>query len=87
MPQFCVQFYANYTILATQRGAVAQWPLSKYAPGLDLFFFFRKPGNLANPFADSWNGFYYHHRYRSSPFLGFKDEAAENEEKMIKDSK
>ena len=24
--QFCILFYANYTILATQRGAVAQWP-------------------------------------------------------------
>ena len=26
MPQFCILIYANYTILATQRGAIAQWP-------------------------------------------------------------
>ena len=26
MPQFCILFYANYTILATQRGAMAQCP-------------------------------------------------------------
>ena len=32
MPQFCILFYANYTILATQRGAMAQWPPPKYAP-------------------------------------------------------
>ena len=32
MPQFCELFYANYTILATQRGAMAQWPPPKYAP-------------------------------------------------------
>ena len=33
MPQFCILFYANYTILTTQRG----WPWHhvppKYAPG------------------------------------------------------
>ena len=32
MPQFCILFYANYTILANQRGAMAQWPSPKYAP-------------------------------------------------------
>ena len=33
MPQFCILFYANYTILATERGeAMAQWPPPKYAP-------------------------------------------------------
>ena len=33
MPPFCILFYANYTILATQRrGAMAQWPPPKYAP-------------------------------------------------------
>ena len=86
MPQFCIQFYANYTILATQKGAMR--PCFPNTPLVSILFSFsRKPGNLANPCADSWNGFYYHHRYRSSPFLGFKDEAAENEEKMIKDSK
>ena len=26
MPQFCILFYANYTILATQRGAMAHCP-------------------------------------------------------------
>ena len=26
MPQFCILLYANDTILATQRGAMAQWP-------------------------------------------------------------
>ena len=26
MPQFCIVFYANYTILVTQRGAMAQCP-------------------------------------------------------------
>ena len=26
MPQFCILFYAKYTILATQKGAMAQWP-------------------------------------------------------------
>ena len=26
MPEFCILFYANYTILATQRGAMAKWP-------------------------------------------------------------
>ena len=26
MPQFCILFYANYTIMATQRGAMAQCP-------------------------------------------------------------
>ena len=31
MPQFCMLFYAKYTILATQKGAVAQWP-PLYAP-------------------------------------------------------
>ena len=31
MPHFCIQFYANYTILATQRGAWHHAP-SKYAP-------------------------------------------------------
>ena len=34
MPQFCILFYANYTILATQRGG--PWPNGpppKYAPG------------------------------------------------------
>ena len=33
MPQFCILFYSNYTILATQRGG--PWPnapLPKYAP-------------------------------------------------------
>ena len=32
MPQFCILFYANYTILATQRGG--PWPNAppKYAP-------------------------------------------------------
>ena len=32
MPQFCILFYANYIILATQRGGMAQWPPPKYAP-------------------------------------------------------
>ena len=26
MPQFCILSYADYTILATQRGTMAQWP-------------------------------------------------------------
>ena len=26
MPQYCILFYANYTILATQKVAMAQWP-------------------------------------------------------------
>ena len=32
MPQFCILFYANYTILATQRRAMAPCPPPKYAP-------------------------------------------------------
>ena len=33
MPQFCILFYANYTILVTQRGDHATMPPPKYAPG------------------------------------------------------
>ena len=33
MPQFCIVFNVNYTILATQRGGMAQCPPPKYAPG------------------------------------------------------
>ena len=38
--QFCILFYANYTILATQRGGMAQWPPppTKYAPVCDTPF-------------------------------------------------
>ena len=37
MPQFCILFYANYTILSTQRGGtMAQWPPPKYAPAGNL---------------------------------------------------
>ena len=32
MPQFCMLFYANYTILATQRGGHGTMPPPKYAP-------------------------------------------------------
>ena len=33
MPQFCILVDANYTIQATQRGGIAQWPPPpKYAP-------------------------------------------------------
>ena len=32
MPQFCILFYANYTILATQREGMAPCPHPKYAP-------------------------------------------------------
>ena len=32
MPHFCIPFYANYTILATQRGAHGTMAPSKYAP-------------------------------------------------------
>ena len=34
MPQFCILFFANYTILATQKGgAMAQCSPPKHAPG------------------------------------------------------
>ena len=32
MPQFCIVFYANYTILETQRGSHSPLPPPKYAP-------------------------------------------------------
>ena len=32
MPQFCILFYANYTILATQKGGHGTMPPLKYAP-------------------------------------------------------
>ena len=38
MPQFCILLYANYTILAIQRGgAMAQCPPLKYAPVFPYF--------------------------------------------------
>ena len=37
MLQFCTLFYGNYTILATQRGGMAPWPLLNMPPGL-LFY-------------------------------------------------
>ena len=38
MPQFYILFYANYTILATQGGAMDQWPPTKYVPDQRTFF-------------------------------------------------
>ena len=35
MPRFCLLFYANYTILATQRGG--NGPPPKYAPDFGLY--------------------------------------------------
>ena len=32
MPQFCILFYANYTILANQRGGHGPMAPPKYAP-------------------------------------------------------
>ena len=36
MPQFCILLYANYTILATQRGGMAQCPPPYIRPCLQL---------------------------------------------------
>ena len=37
MPQFCILFYANYAILATQRGCHGTMPPPKYSPGSTSF--------------------------------------------------
>ena len=39
MLQFCILFYANYTILATQRGG--PWPNTppKYAPAVEVVLY------------------------------------------------
>ena len=43
MPQFCILFYANFTILATQRGGMAQWPPLNTPLFILIFcFWFRK---------------------------------------------
>ena len=52
MPQFCVVFYANYAILATQRGG--PWPNGlppKYAPGYVKMTRGKEVLKVANVFA------------------------------------
>ena len=41
-PQFCILFYANYIILASQRGGHGPMPPSKYAPGPEIHSFKRR---------------------------------------------
>ena len=46
MPHFCIPFYANYTILAIQRGGMAPCSPPKYAPGSEIETFWTKTLNF-----------------------------------------
>ena len=54
MPQFCILFYANYTILATQRGGHGPMAPPKYAPVDILYYYHSVTHSICMSFIGIW---------------------------------